>query len=132
MTGETTITTAANNMLATEVLTSAFVNTAKLDCTVSSWVLGLTAPPPVGWKPAYCEDCFTSGNVVVKDMPKTQGIGECVAACIAMPNCSFVNIGYGDNHCELFNACKNPQPSPNPKPCDPAKFEGWTNWGGPK
>ena len=44
----------------------------------------------------------------------------------------YQRIGYQDNHCELFNACKNPQPSPDPKPCDPTKFEGWTNWGGPK
>jgi sucrose-6-phosphate hydrolase SacC (GH32 family) len=39
--GETTITTNTNNMVGTSNLTSSFVNTAKLDCTVSSWVLGL-------------------------------------------------------------------------------------------
>ena len=45
--GEATITTAANNLLATELVSSSFVNTANLNCNVSSWILGLSAPPPV-------------------------------------------------------------------------------------
>ena len=45
--GEATITTAANNLLATELVSSSVVNTADLNCNVSSWILGLSAPPPV-------------------------------------------------------------------------------------
>ena len=39
--GAATITTVTSNMLANDTLTSSFVNTANLDCTVQSWVLGL-------------------------------------------------------------------------------------------
>ena len=45
--GETTITTSTGNMVATEQLSSSFVNTAKLPgCNVTSWALVLPGPPP--------------------------------------------------------------------------------------
>eukprot|EP00662_Eupelagonemidae_sp_cell21_P057378 gene57378-biopygen111561 len=81
--GEATITTAVNNQVATDLLTSSFINTANLECTVGSWILGLSAPPPAGWKPTYCQNCFTGGNRVVKDVGPNIEVGDCVRECPA-------------------------------------------------
>ena len=63
-------------------------------------------------------------------MLKAIDVGTCVRACINQSNRTFVNFGYGDNHCTLFDGCKNPEHCQSPKDCGVGKdkYMGWTTW----
>lgn len=121
--GETSITTGNNNAVPTNQLTSSFVNTANLDCKVSSWVLGYAIPE--GWTPTYCSSCEIGTNVI-KDLGADVTLGDCIHACVEAEGCVAVDWAETtDWHCMIFSECKSPM---HQQGCDPSKHDWWSIW----